>query len=181
MKLFSDEMAKYSESHSFNSDDGDSAPATINADEDTFTVRKEDDPEDLMDILHPQESLNYPLHGKTNEWLLQVFKNNQGFELGTFDASILATVMRKQASKWSDMSLGFVSDAIVLVHHFITSALLSICDDPNIRSALAGTLSDELNRRYQKAMTCAEFLLKVEKSNTPMTMDHYFNDNLQWK
>jgi hypothetical protein len=87
--------------------------------------------------------------------------------------------MKKQSSKWEDISMGFVSDAIVLVHRFITSALVSICGDRNVRDALAGKLSDELTRRYQNAITCAGFLLKVERSNTPMTMNHYFNDNLQ--
>jgi hypothetical protein len=105
-------------------------------DEETFDIRKEDDPEELVDILHPQESLYYPLHGKTKDWLLQVFKANQGFELGIFNASILATVMKKQSSKWEDISMGFVSDAIVLVHRFITSALISVCDDRNVRDEL---------------------------------------------
>jgi hypothetical protein len=180
MKIFSDEMAKYGESYSFNSNDS-GFPLALKDDpnEETFDIRKEDDPEELVDILHPQESLSYPLHGKTKDWLLQVFKGSQGFELGTFNASILATVMKKQSSKWEDISMGFVSDAIVLVHRFITSALVSICGDRNVRDALAGKLSDELTRRYQNAITCAGFLLKVEKSNIPLTMNHYFNDNLQ--
>ena len=184
MKIFSDEMAKYGESYSFNCNN-DGVPVAFEDDSDesfedeTFDIRKEDDPEELVGTLHPQESLPHPLSGETKDWLLQIFKANRGFELGTFNASILATVMKKQSSKWEDISMGFVSDAIVLVHRFITSALVSICDDRNVRDALAGKLSDELTRRYQNAITCAGFLLKVERSNTPMTMNHYFNDNLQ--
>jgi hypothetical protein len=87
--------------------------------------------------------------------------------------------MKKQSSKWEDISMGSVSDAIVLVHRFITSALQSICDDRSVRDALAAKLTDELATRYQNAMACAVFLLKVERSDTPMTMNHYFNDNLQ--
>lgn len=75
--------------------------------------------------------------------------------------------------------MGFVSDAIVLGHRFILSALSAVCDDAYVRDALADKLSDELTRRYQNAIACAGFLLKVEKSNTPMTLNHYFNDNLQ--
>ncbi|KAF2023591.1 dynamin GTPase [Setomelanomma holmii] len=179
MKVFSDEMAEYGESYSFNCDNGDIAPPAFVDDEDTFDIRKEDDPEELVHILHLQESLRYPLYGETNDWLLQVLNGNQGFELGTFNASILATVMKKQSSKWEDISMGFVSDAIVLVHQFIMSALVSICGDRNVRDALVGKLSDELTRRYQNAIASVGFLLKVEKSNTPMTMNHYFNENLQ--
>jgi hypothetical protein len=184
MKTFSDEMAKYGGSYSFNCNDG-GIPQAFEDDPDdhppkeTIDIRKEDDPEELVDILYPQESLSCPLHGETKDWLLQVFRGNQGFELGTFNASILAMVMKKQSYKWEEISMGFVSDAIVLVHRFITSALVSICDDHNVRDALAGKLSDELTRRYQNAIACAGFLLKVEKSNTPMTLNHYFNDNLQ--
>jgi hypothetical protein len=180
MKIFSDDMAKYGESYSFNCNN-DGIPVTFvdNPNENTFDIRKEEDPEELVDILHPQQSLCYPLHRETKDWILQVFKDNQGFELGTFNASILTTVMKKQSSKWEDISMGFVSDVIVLVHRFITSALVSICDDRNVRDALAGKLSDTLTRRYQDAIACARFLLKVEKSNTPMTMNHYFNDSLQ--
>jgi hypothetical protein len=180
MKMFSDEMAKYGESYVFTCSDGDIAAVSVDDhDAKTFDIRKEDDPEDLVEILHPHGSLPCPLHGATKDWLLQVFKGNQGFELGTFNASILATVMKKQSSKWEDISMRFVSDAIVLVHRFITSALQSICDDRSVRDALAGKLADELARRYQHAIACAGFLLKVERSDTPMTMNHYFNDNLQ--
>jgi hypothetical protein len=55
MKMFSDEMAKYGESYSFNSSGGDIAAASVdNHDAKTFVIRKEEDPEDLVDILHPQ-------------------------------------------------------------------------------------------------------------------------------
>ncbi|KAI0570344.1 Interferon-induced GTP-binding protein mx2 [Pyrenophora tritici-repentis] len=176
MKIFSDEMAKYGESYSFKCNDGDIAPVFVedpdeDSDEESFYIRKEDDPEGLVDILHPQESLCYPLHGETKDWLLQVLKDNQGFELGTFNASILAIVIKKQSSKWEDISMGFVSDAIVLVHRFITSALVSIYDDRNVCEVLVGKLSDELTRRYQNAIASARFLLNVEKSNTPITMN----------
>jgi hypothetical protein len=72
--------------------------------------------------------------------------------------------MKKQSSKC------FVSVAIVLVHRFITSALISICDDRNVRDALVSKLSNKPTRRYQKAIASKGFLLKVEKSNTPTTI-----------
>jgi hypothetical protein len=180
MKIFSDDMGKYGESYSFDCNN-DGIPLSFVDDPygETFDIRKEEGPEELVDILHPQDSLCYPVHGETKDWLLQVLRDNQGFELGTFNSSILAAVMKKQSSKWDDISMGFVSDAIVLVHRFITSALVAICGDRNVRDALARKLSDALNRRYQNAIACARFLLKVEQSNTPMTMNHYFNDNLQ--
>ncbi|KAM3425678.1 hypothetical protein BST61_g7618 [Cercospora zeina] len=167
MKTFSDEMAQYGESYAFARDDkstlkDDDSISDESSTEQTFRIRKYNDREDLVDILFPQESLDVPLHGEMGEWLLQVFRANRGFELGTFSASILATVMKKQSSKWASISLGFVSDVIVIVHHFISSALASICDDSNVLDTLASRLSDQLGT-----------------SNTPLTLNHYFNDNLQ--
>ncbi|GIZ42843.1 hypothetical protein CKM354_000609600 [Cercospora kikuchii] len=199
MKISSDEMAKYGATYAFSSDltgtsagDADSSvddtgASEYNPDEhlgerpveQTFETRREEDLDDLEDILYTKQSLSPPLRDRIEEWLLKVFQANRGFEMGTFNASILATVMKKQCSKWDDISLGLLSDAIVIVHRFISSALASICDDGNVRNALANNLSDQLHERYGFAMRCLGFLLQVEKSNTPLTLNHYFNDNLQ--
>ncbi|CAK1356816.1 unnamed protein product [Cercospora beticola] len=192
MKIFSDEMAKYGATYAFSSDHtgssvDDTDASEYNPDEhlggppvkQTFETRREEDLDDLEDILYTKQSLSPPLRDQIEDWLLQVFQANRGFEMGTFNASILATVMKKQCSKWDDISLGLLSDAIVIVHRFISSALASICDDSNVRNTLANNLSDQLHERYGFAMRCLGFLLQVEKSNTPLTLNHYFNDNLQ--
>jgi hypothetical protein len=75
--------------------------------------------------------------------------------------------------------MGFLSDVIVMVHGFIESALEAVCTDGNIREALVNRLSDELISRYQKSLSSTKFLLEVESSDTPMTQNHYFNENLQ--
>ncbi|KAK0247465.1 hypothetical protein LTR29_017114 [Friedmanniomyces endolithicus] len=87
--------------------------------------------------------------------------------------------MKKQCSKWTGISMGFVSDVIVMVHEFISSALISICSDRNVRDALISRLTDELISQYRKAISNTKFLLEVESSDTPVTLNHYFNDNLQ--
>lgn len=207
MKAFSDDMARYGETYSFlppagdswtSSDDSSasSAPpdATVALSEDaepkpkkaktfpldaSFDTRKQDDLEELQEVLYPQISCKAPKRGEIKGWLLQVFQGNRGFELGTFNSSILATVMKKQSSKWMDISLGFVSDIIVMVHRFITTALASICSDDEIHRSLANSLFDDLIQRYQKALESTKFILEVENGDTPMTLNHYFNDNLQ--
>ena len=70
MKIFSDEMAKYGGYYSFNCNDGGNDDSDESLPEETFDIRKEDDPEELVDILLPQESLGYPLDGETKNWLL---------------------------------------------------------------------------------------------------------------
>jgi hypothetical protein len=144
-----------------------------------FNTRKETDLAELIEILHSQRSLPIPEREGSYRWLMQVYQSNRGFELGTPNSALLADCMKKQCFKWKEVSMGFVSDVIVLVHMFIGTALCSICKDVNVRTALINKLSDDLIKRYQKAITTTQFLLEVEKSDVPMSLNHYFNDNLQ--
>lgn len=144
-----------------------------------ITTRAEADINELSAILHPSTEHASPLAGEIKDWLLTVFYDNRGFELGTFNPSILATVMKKQTVKWVDISLGVVSDVIVMVHRFIQTALQCICSDREICRALSNTLYDELLVRYQKALDNTKFLIEVQNSSTPMTLNHYFSDNVQ--
>lgn len=186
-KIFSTEMAKHGHTYTFLPNDGSepTAPTPVfgaisaSGVGDIFNVRREEDVDALVDILHDQEKLPQQEKGKITAWLLQVFQENRGFELGTFNSSILATTMKKQSVKWPSISMGFVSDIIVMVHRFITSALSSVCPDREVRHALISTLSDDLLRRYQLAIDNVSFLLEVESTDPPTTQNHYFNDNLQ--
>lgn len=183
MQIFSDEVAKYGHTYSFlpSSDDEESLPSNDQIGESAanFLVRKEDDLDELTDILQPQVEHLQAVASGIKEWLSDVFAGNRGFEMGTFNASILATVMKKQSAKWGDISKGFVSDIIVIVHRFITAALQSLCTDGEICRALLDAIFDDLVGRYQRAIENTRFLLKVENTNTPMTLNHYFNETLQ--
>jgi hypothetical protein len=144
-----------------------------------FEVRKEHDHSDVTEILQPQELLDKPNDGDIESWLQAVYENSRGFELGTFDASILATTMKKQSSKWINISLGYVSDVIVLVHRFITTAITAIVPDDLMACSLLDILQDRLQQQYKRAIEQVKFLLHIELSGTPLTTNHYFNDNLE--
>lgn len=144
-----------------------------------FEIRKEHDHPDVTEILQPQELLDRPNDGDIESWLWEVYETSRGFELGTFDASILATTMKKQSSKWIDISLGYVSDVIVLVHRFITTAITAIVSDDLMACSLLDILQDQLQHQYKRAIEQVNFLLQIELSGTPLTTNHYFNDNLE--
>lgn len=195
MKTFSEDMAMYGATYAFQANESNLpqllSPAVSESDEENegdgkaskngsfFDSRKLDDHEDLLDILPPTQRLPLPRRNGIHPWLQQVFRGNRGFELGTFNPSILATTMKKQCTKWSDISLGFVSDVITLVHEFIGSALDVVCPDVVVRNALRDKLSEGLVELYRLALTRTHFLLEVESGGIPITMNHYFNDNLQ--
>ncbi|KYG39951.1 hypothetical protein M433DRAFT_161110, partial [Acidomyces richmondensis BFW] len=147
--------------------------------QDTFDSRKEDDVDDLAEILRPKQSLSMCNEEGIEKWLQGIYASSRGFELGTFNGSVLATTMKKQSSKWIEISLGFVSDVIVMVHRFITAALHSICSDRHVRETLFATLLDGLLDRYRLAIRHVHFLLTVERDGIPMTVNHYFNENLE--
>ncbi len=180
MKLFADEMDENGQLFAFMTQSTEEANPDVSEDDRSFfEVRKEDDLPDIVDILHPQQSLLAPKVGQIKGWLSEVYCGNRGFELGTFNASILATTMRKQCVKSTDIRMGMISDVIVIVHKFIESALTHVCGDSNVRDALRNYFSDELMRRYQQAVSSTKFLLEVENSDRPVTLNHYFNENLQ--
>ena len=142
-------------------------------------VRTSLDCSELSDILYDNERICKPDNDGILSWLTEVYKNSRGFELGTFDASILAITMKKQSSNWDPIALGYVSDMVVITHRYITVLLESICPDGRVRSTLLSTLMDGLLERYHKAFDQVNFILQVERSETPLTLNHYFNENLE--
>ena len=147
--------------------------------ETVFDIRKHADCIDIEDLLHAQESL-FAANGRPIAyWLREMYESSRGFELGTFDSSILATTMKVQTTKWAAISLGYISDIATIVHRFIDRVLQSICSDIHVKSELLSVLMDGLIERYNKAIDQARFLLDVERTGTPMTLNHYFNDTLE--
>ncbi|KAK3670782.1 hypothetical protein LTR78_009354 [Recurvomyces mirabilis] len=139
----------------------------------------EGDSYDLQDLLQPQCMLSGTKDRDIESWLRQTYQSNRGFELGTFGAYILSSTMRQQSSRWVDISLGYISDVVLIVHRFILKALETICHSHEMAGALAVILTDGHLCLYRKAIGQVRFLLDVERGETPITMNHYFNDNLE--
>ena len=143
------------------------------------SVRYEKNHVDLEDITQENSLISLPRTSGIKQWLEEVYKSSRGFELGTFDASLLPIVWRKQSANWESLALGYVEDIVSLVHSFTVDLLAKICKDPQARQALQLVLLDHLTDRYKRSIDHTKFLLTVERSGTPMTMNHYFADNLE--
>ena len=143
------------------------------------TVRYEKNHEDLVDIMQEDGVISLPTFAGIKQWLEKVYESSRGFELGTFDASLLPIIWRKQSANWEALALGYVDDMVSLVHKFTLDLLAKICKDPRARQALHSVLLDQLTDRYKKSIEHTKFLLVVERSGTPMTTNHYFADNLE--
>ncbi|KAH8695836.1 hypothetical protein GQ44DRAFT_694830 [Phaeosphaeriaceae sp. PMI808] len=104
---------------------------------------------------------------------------SRGFELGTFDTGLLLVSLKTQAEKWHDFALGYISDVITFVHHFIVKVLHRVSPSDRVRNGIIGLLTTSLEKKYRKAMDHTRFLLDVELNGTTATHNHYFNEVLQ--
>ena len=148
--------------------------------EDCLVSRRHFDHEDIEDLLVKDVMLTDSVH-RTGifAWLKEEYTGARGFELGTFDSTLLAVIMKRQAAKWEDLTLGYVSDVITVVHTFICRVMEKIALNERVRIGIMDGLLDRMRDKYLKAMEHARFLLKVELQGTPATLNHYFNDTLE--
>lgn len=146
---------------------------------DSKSVRYETNHAELEDIMQKNSLISPPKAFGIKQWLEEVYKSSRGLELGTFDPSLLPVILKKQSANWEALALGYVEDVVSLVHSFTVDLLAKICKDPRARQGLLSVLLDPLTDRYKKSIDHTKFLLTVERSGTPMTMNHYFADNLE--
>ncbi|KAI0022736.1 P-loop containing nucleoside triphosphate hydrolase protein [Xylariomycetidae sp. FL0641] len=114
------------------------------------------------------------------KYIEEVYKGSRGLEIGTFGSSLLGTIFKEQSRKWEPITMSHMKKIILHVHHFISEAIKDACPDARVREELwDGYLVEELLGSYRKAMDHTGFLLQIEREQSPMTLNHYFNDNLQ--
>jgi hypothetical protein len=142
-------------------------------------LRFQDDFDELEELTACWDEIDDEPGSNIMSWLTEVYKTSRGFELGTFDSSLLAMTMKTQSSNWEVIALCYIADLINMAHKFIKVLLVLVCPDRRVQGGLQSVLMDELFAKYQEALDHVRFLLNVERCGTPSTLNHYFNDNLQ--
>lgn len=137
------------------------------------------DLEDLTGHLTEEKTVVQPPTHNIDSWIKEQYRNSRGFEIGTFNSSLLATIMKSQSEKWVSIAHDYISDVITMTHLFISKALEVVYPNGYVRRKLMSKLMDELLARYKEAMDKVDFILHEERFGTPMTQSHYFNSNLQ--
>lgn len=133
----------------------------------------------IDDLLPNTLDVSEPQRGEILDWLRNIHRDSRGFEIGTVNPTLLATIMREQSCKWEHIALGYVTDVIALTHTFVNDLLHEVCPSRRVREGILSLLMDQLCARYKTAIKHVEFLLEVDLQGTPSTLNHYFNDNLQ--
>ncbi|KAI5242663.1 dynamin GTPase [Aureobasidium subglaciale] len=140
------------------------------------STKNHDDLEELIDGEHI-------LMDKTGKniikWLTNLYRNSRGYELGTFDKNLLSKTMKDQSVKWDDLAKGYILDVIHMAHAFVEDLLGQVCPDDRVRDEIMHVLMEPLLEKYREAIKRSEFLLFVERSSTPITLNKYFNSNLE--
>ncbi|KAL2840120.1 P-loop containing nucleoside triphosphate hydrolase protein [Aspergillus pseudodeflectus] len=178
---FANDVEKRGHLREFQTDDGSSDPTTtLDSEEERNTIssRKVGPCAELEDILPEPAEVSEPLANIT-DWLNRVYIDSRGFELGTFSPALLATTMKKQSTKWPTLAEGYISDVITIVHSFVLKTLEYACPNRMVRESLLSRMMDNLLDRYTQALKQVHFLSHIELSGTPITVNHYFADNLQ--
>jgi len=194
-ELFNKIMEQYGQSYEFKAAESDkdevvttSEPETAFADdlpkdlqglEEQLTLRTTRDHVELDEVMVEKDSIAKSIGHDTIEWLTEIYKTSRGFELGTFDSSLLAMTMKTQSSKWEEIALAYISDVVSMAHTFILDLLRLVCPDARVRESIISILMDDLLAKYKAAFDSGRFLLRVERMGTPITLNHYFNDNLE--
>ena len=174
-----DSVEEVEDDNTEDSNEGTEDDDAEDADEQSPRVRHTGPEPDLDDILHDDRKVPTPKPTGIMTWLENVYKGSRGFELGTFDASLLPIIWKKQSANWDDLALGYVSDVVALVHNFTIALIEAICEDDRVQSALMAMLTDGLIECYKKSLDHAKFIIHEERLGTPLTANHYFADNLE--
>ncbi|KAL4778612.1 P-loop containing nucleoside triphosphate hydrolase protein [Aspergillus varians] len=184
---FKSDMIQIGHVYRFRSDAEASHPAptlripkhTSHLHEPQVSTRKIESGLELKDTLTSPELLSPPVDDDIFRWLESEYLTSRGFELGTFSASLLPSVMKQQATKWESIALGYISDIIAVVNGFIASVLTDLCGDERISRGLVSVMTDGLHTKYSKAVQHTRFLLENERSDTLISLHQSFTDTLQ--
>jgi hypothetical protein len=77
------------------------------------------------------------------------------------------------------LAKGYISDIISVIHIFTQKALKISCGDERVSLKILSFLMDNLIAKYEQALSMADFLLRIEREGTLMTLNHFLNSNSQ--
>ncbi|KAF4490307.1 Interferon-induced GTP-binding Mx [Fusarium agapanthi] len=144
----------------------------------TFTIPLLGEEDLVDDILYDAYNCPKPHGEDILTYIEKEYLTSRGYEIGTFSGEMLPVTFKEQSKKWQPMARAHVSNAILIVHHFIRNVLNASCPDSSIREELWAFILEDLQNRYRRAVGHVEFLLEVEFEGKSITYNPNFNDSL---
>ncbi|KAI1051708.1 hypothetical protein LB506_003159 [Fusarium annulatum] len=144
----------------------------------TFTIPLLGEEDLVDDILYDAYHCPKPHGEDILTYIEKEYLTSRGYEIGTFSGEMVPITFKEQSKKWQPMARAHVSNAILIVHHFIRTVLHTCCPHSSIREELWEFLLEDLQKRYRRAVDHVEFLLEVEFEGKSITYNPNFNDSL---
>ncbi|KIW34052.1 uncharacterized protein PV07_00854 [Cladophialophora immunda] len=159
--------------------DGNKPPTdSENAVNETFEEQHKEYPE-LRTLKPVLAKMQHPKEESVQEWITRAYRNFKGFEIGTTNPSLLPSLIREQTSSWHYHAGSHTYNVIVRIHSFLQSLLHLVCSDTSVCDRIWVRIAPTLKAAYKTAMDHVSFLVNVESSGFPVTLNHYFVDNLK--
>ncbi|KAI0888887.1 P-loop containing nucleoside triphosphate hydrolase protein [Annulohypoxylon maeteangense] len=131
---------------------------------------------DPSDVIMPTTDKKGDIMG----YIESVYKESRGQDLVPISNTVISAIFKDQTKKWKPITLSYMTKVIFEIHLFIKEILKQVCPDERVREELwDGYLLEGLQKSYRVALDQAKLLLKIEREESPMTYNHYYNDNLQ--
>ncbi|KAL2864782.1 dynamin family protein [Aspergillus lucknowensis] len=191
---FGEDMAAYGHKHEFDSEkhpinlpdknelaDNMPHPLTEEVDHEekqTIQTRKLTTCPELEEVIPEQLPVTYPVKGQIEPWIKSLYLSSRGFEIGTISPTLLPPIMKTQSSSRPAIAHGYIADVITMVHKFILRALELACPEPKVRTRLLTVTMDDLLAKYSRALGQVDFLLRIERTGRPNTLNKRLAKNL---
>jgi len=145
---------------------------------DESAKQAEDEYPELSDVLREPCKNSWPESQDILEWIERAYRSSRGFELGTFDPSILTTLFQEQTKNWEGLAMSYIRHVISSVHRFCDILLKLLCPEERVQPTLWSLLVVQLLERYKKTVDHVKFILHTERAGTLLTTNHYFSESL---
>ncbi|OAL27214.1 hypothetical protein AYO20_09812 [Fonsecaea nubica] len=123
--------------------------------------------------------VQHPIEESVQEWITRKYRNFKGFEIGTTNPSLLPALIQEQTSSWHYHAGTHAYNVIVRIHTFLDTLLHHVCPDNAVCDRIWVRIAPALKASYKMAMDHVAFLVNVESHGYPVTLNHYFVDNLK--
>ena len=112
-------------------------------------------------------------------WIKNLHHESRGMNLGTFNPDLLSVAFVEQSRQWEQMVGVYMGEVVLLIHHFMKSAIRDICADDDISSEIWSAIIDVVVQRYEEGLNQAKLLVHLERLLTPYTLNRSFNEEVQ--
>ena len=143
----------------------------------THSTSEIEEPEDskfleLWDVIQGSWRCPDPQSDNAFHWIESAYRMSRGFELGTFHQYLLPISSQEQFKNWNRLILGYISNVKQAVHSFMNDLSSALCPDPRVGSNLWTLITDELLKRYEKAVSHTHFIFRVERKDISLIINH---------